>query len=199
MINATPCPFYPCEWGTTHCVGQWVVPWSSLDNCIKSPPPVFDTWSAQSVACLYTDYAVPANPSVCWQMWPEFLRVQWNLKMCHWCRLADVSGIYVFCMKAWILTCLCFGRWDCISITKIKSHSITLLNYFSLSLSPLLPWVLAGNCMLSVLVQYCLYCIRWKNCKSLSVRWNMIGFHVTCSCDKVFILLWFRMVMSGLY
>ena len=61
VVDATPRPLYPQGRPGTHCVGGWVGPRTGLKGCGKSPPsPGFDPRSVQSVASLYTDWAIAA-------------------------------------------------------------------------------------------------------------------------------------------
>jgi hypothetical protein len=65
VVNATPRPLYPQERPGSHCVGCWVGPRAGLDGCGKSRlPPGFDPRTVQPVASRYTDWAIPAHPSI---------------------------------------------------------------------------------------------------------------------------------------
>jgi len=61
VVNATPRPLFPRERPGTHCIGGWVGPRASLDECGNSrPPPGFDPRTVHPVASRCTDWAVPA-------------------------------------------------------------------------------------------------------------------------------------------
>ena len=61
-VNATPRPLYPRERPGTLCIGGWVAPgpvWTGAENLA----PTSDFLTAQPVASLFTDYAIPTYSS----------------------------------------------------------------------------------------------------------------------------------------